>query len=204
MINKQKKDAQVSIQKIIEASKIIFADKGFHRTTLSEIGKSCGLARSTPSYYFKTKENLYQTVINQLIEEEKQYVSKLTFENEVSIEALKDLLSRHMGYTFSNPYLCKIITWESLDKDRHIWIHDYFPDMIDWSHSYLDQAQKHGLIDKEINTYTLWLNAMAMTWLPIITEHTFMKSIKHDIKDPSFVKFHQKQVEKLIFDSIIL
>jgi len=203
MSNKQKKDAQVSIQKILEASKIIFAEKGFHKTTLSEIGESCGLARSTPSYYFKNKENLYRAVINQLIDEEKKYVSKLTFENEVSIEALKDLLSRHMSYTFKNPYLSKMIIWESLDKNRHIWIQDYFPEMINWSHFYLAQAQNHGLLRKDVDTYTLWLNAMAMAWLPIITEHTFMKSIDRNVKDPSFIEFHQKQVEKLIFDTII-
>lgn len=203
MSSRQSKDAQASIQKIMEASKIIFAEKGFHKTTLSEIGESCGLARSTPSYYFKNKENLYRSVINQLIDEERTHVGNLKFENEISIEALKDLLSRHMTYTFENPYLSKLIIWESLDKNRHVWIQDYFPDMINWSHFYLAEAQKHGLIKKEVDTYTLWLNAMAMAWLPIITEHTFMSSINRDVKDPSFIAYHQKQVEKLIFDTIV-
>ncbi len=122
--------------------------------------------------FSKIKENLYKTLIDSLIEDEKNYVSNLTFEGEVTIEALKDLLSRHIGYTFENPYLSKIIIWESLDDNRQDWIHSYFPDVMHWSHIYLEQAKKQGLLHEEIDTYSLWLNAMAMAWLPIITEHT--------------------------------
>lgn len=199
----KKRDAEASIKKILDAAKIIFAKKGYHRTTLSEIGEKSGLSRTTPSYFFKNKENLYKTLIDSLIEDEKNYVSNLTFDGEVTIEALKDLLSRHIGYTFENPYLSKIIIWESLDDNRQDWIHTYFPDVIHWSHTYLEEAKKQGLLHEEIDTYSLWLNAMAMAWLPIITEHTFMHSIHRDVSSPEFLAFHKRQVELLIFESIV-
>lgn len=198
----KKRDAGASMEKIIEAAKVVFAQKGYHKTTLSEIGEKSGLSRTTPSYFFKNKENLYKAVIDKLIADEKEYVSNLTYNGEITIEALKDLLYRHMDYTFKHPYLSKIIIWESLDENRQEWIHNYFPDMIHWSFTYLNEAQKIGIIREDIDTYSLWLNAMAMTWLPIITENTFMRSIKRDIKNDDFVNFHKKQVELLIFESI--
>jgi AcrR family transcriptional regulator len=196
------RDAELSKEKIINAAKVVFAEKGFHKTTLSEIGEKSGLSRTTPSYFYKNKENLYKAVIDTLISDEKKYVSNLKYSGEITIDSLKDLLHRHIDYTFKHPYLSKIIIWESLNEERQEWIHDYFPDMFHWSYSYLNKAQECGLIRDEIDTYSLWLNAMAMAWLPIITEKTFMKSINREINNDRFLEFHKKQIEMLIFESI--
>jgi AcrR family transcriptional regulator len=197
----KKRDAETSIRNIIEAGKTIFAEKGYDKTTFSDIAKECGLSRSTPSYFFKNKQYLYKEVIETLIKDEKEYVDKLHPEKKLTINSLKKLLSLHMDYTFENPYLTKILIWESLNRDRHHWIYDYFPDMITWSHKYLEEAQKQGLIRDDFSTQELWLNAMAMSWLPIITQNTFFKSIGKEFDD-SYIDKYKKQVEKLIFEGI--
>lgn len=202
MCEDKKRDAELSKRKILESAKVIFAQKGYDRTTLEEIANACGLARATPSYFFKSKQNLYKQVIDILIRDEKEYVNQLQEKKELTLHSLKRLLSLHMDYTFRYPYLAKIMIWESLKKDRHPWMNEYFPDMITWSHKYLKDAQEQGIIRKDINTYSLWLDAMAMTWLPILTADTFFKSIKRDVYSETFIEEHKIHVEKLIFEGL--
>lgn len=202
MCEDKKRDADASKKKIIEAAKVIFSEKGFDKTTLEDIANACGLARATPSYFFKNKQNLYKQVIDMLINDEKNYVNQLHKDEDLTLEGLKRLLCLHMDYTFRYPHLAKIMIWESLNKDRHEWINEYFPDMITWSHEYLKQAQDKGIIREDIDTYSLWLDAMAMTWLPILTSDTFFTSINRDVYSEEFIENHKNHVQKLIFESL--
>lgn len=204
MNTKKKRDAEASIKKILDVAQTLFAEKGYHLTSLAEIAELSGLSRTTPSYFFKSKELLYKNVVAGLVEDEKNYVNKLGIKDELTVDSLKTLLSRHIDYTFKNPNLAKILIRESLNKNRQNWILNYFPDMISWSHKYLEVAKNKGIIRQDIDTQTLWLNAMAMAWLPIITQHTFLKSIGKEIYQQDFIDYHKKQVEMLIFESIFI
>ncbi|MGF7060583.1 TetR/AcrR family transcriptional regulator [Brassicibacter mesophilus] len=204
MDNIKRRDAELSKKNILHAAETLFAQKGYHLTTLADIAELSGVSRTTPSYFFENKEQLYKKVIENLIEDEKNYVNTLILkEGELTVEALKTILSRHIDYTFKHPNLTKILVAESLNENRQSWILDFFPDMISWSYKYLEDAQNIGIIRQDIDTNTLWLNAMAMAWLPIITQHTFLKLIGKDFTDEDFIKHHKKQMETLIFESIL-
>ncbi|GMQ61745.1 TetR/AcrR family transcriptional regulator [Vallitalea maricola] len=203
MDNIKKRDAELSRKKILDAAETLFAQKGYHLTTLTEIAELSGLSRTTPSYFFGNKEMLYKKVIEHLIEDEKNYVDKLVIEDKVTVEALKTILARHIDYTFKHPNLTKILVTESLNKNRQEWILSFFPDMISWSHKYLSDAKEMGIIRQDIDINTLWLNAMAMAWLPIITQDTFLKLMDKDFTRQEFIDNHKKQVETLIFESIL-
>jgi AcrR family transcriptional regulator len=53
---------------ILEAAEDLFARQGFERTSLHEIAAAAGFARSTPAYFFKTKQQLYDTVLENALE----------------------------------------------------------------------------------------------------------------------------------------
>ncbi len=49
-------------EQIIKAAEKIFADKGFHETTISEIAKAAGLSEPTIYEYFASKEDILFTI----------------------------------------------------------------------------------------------------------------------------------------------
>ncbi|HWT24278.1 MAG TPA: TetR family transcriptional regulator [Solirubrobacteraceae bacterium] len=57
------RDAARSRAAILEAAEALFAERGFRATTLADIAAAAGLARATPSYFFGTKERLYEQVL---------------------------------------------------------------------------------------------------------------------------------------------
>ncbi|QOR36346.1 TetR/AcrR family transcriptional regulator [Clostridium sp. 'deep sea'] len=203
MTIEKKRNAEVSIKKIIEAAQNLFAEKGFKATTLTEIGEHSGLSRTTPSYFFKNKELLYKSAVQALIADEQRFVETLNYDDEVSIPILKDLLFRHIFYTYKNPNLAKILVRESMSKNPHDWIYEYVPGTVSWSHQYLVKAQEVGIIRPDLDTFIVWLDAMAMAWLPIITQNTFFKSLNTDVFSDEFIEKQVKQMTTLLFESII-
>ena len=48
---------------ILDAAEKLFADKGYEATSLSEVGASAGVSRGTPGYFFGSKQELYDAVL---------------------------------------------------------------------------------------------------------------------------------------------
>ena len=61
------KSQNLSKKKIINSAIVLFANKGFDSTSTREICKHAGVNLSLLSYYFKTKEGLYTTIIESIL-----------------------------------------------------------------------------------------------------------------------------------------
>ena len=59
-------DNQATEYKIIEAAKQVFIEKGLERATMSDIAKTAGISRTSLNYYYRTKENLFYAIIEQV------------------------------------------------------------------------------------------------------------------------------------------
>src|SRR3954452_23048772 len=57
------RDAERTKEAILVAAEDRFARLGFHGTSLQQIGEQAGVARSTPAYFFGSKEALYDAVL---------------------------------------------------------------------------------------------------------------------------------------------
>src|ERR1041385_2922039 len=57
------RDAESTKEAILVAAEDRFARLGFRGTSLQQIGEAAGVARSTPAYFFGSKEALYDAVL---------------------------------------------------------------------------------------------------------------------------------------------
>lgn len=60
---RRKREQKERRQAIIEVAKEVFFEKGFLGTTMDEIANGCELAKGTLYLYFKSKEELYVTIM---------------------------------------------------------------------------------------------------------------------------------------------
>ncbi len=58
---------QASQRKILDAALKLFAEKGYHATSISQIATEAGVAKGLIPHYFKTKEGLVQAVIEDAV-----------------------------------------------------------------------------------------------------------------------------------------
>src|SRR5918998_1258371 len=59
---------------ILDAAEKLFADKGFDATSLSDVGSAAGVSRGTPGYFFGSKAELYQAVLDRSFAEVREAV----------------------------------------------------------------------------------------------------------------------------------
>jgi AcrR family transcriptional regulator len=60
------RDADRTRRHLLDAAEELFARRGFDATSLAQIGEAAGVSRGTPSYFFGSKEQLYQSVLERM------------------------------------------------------------------------------------------------------------------------------------------
>lgn len=67
-INTPESRAQDSRDEILKAATQLFADHGFHETSMSEVARGAGVSKALIFWHFKTKEELFLAVLNRLLQ----------------------------------------------------------------------------------------------------------------------------------------
>ena len=61
-------DNQETERRIIQAAKQVFIEKGLDGTKMSDIAERAGISRTALNYYYRTKENLFYAIIEQVFD----------------------------------------------------------------------------------------------------------------------------------------
>ncbi len=62
------RSAQDSRDEILKAAMRLFANRGFHETSMSEVAREAHVSKALIFWHFKTKEELFVAVLNRLLE----------------------------------------------------------------------------------------------------------------------------------------
>ncbi|WP_028454753.1 TetR/AcrR family transcriptional regulator [Chitinilyticum litopenaei] len=86
-------------QEILEAAFRLFAEKGYAATKMEDIARAAGVSRGTPYLYFPNKEELFKSVLRELLLPKLREGEALVRESRAtsSAELLRELL--HMWWT---------------------------------------------------------------------------------------------------------
>ena len=121
-----------SEQKILQAAKKIFARDGFSGARIDEIAKEAGINKAMIYYHFKSKEDLYNAVIDIFFQKEE--ISSITQDRNMSNRAkLREVIRVMMNKLSKDQHeRCSMIAREMVSRgktfqmvrDRY-WIPDY-------------------------------------------------------------------------------
>lgn len=92
---------------IIAAAEKVFALKGFNGATTQEIADLAGLPKANVHYYFKTKKDLYNTVLEDVVVVWKTDADAFNQSNDPTI-AISEYIRSKMEYSFSRPFGSKV------------------------------------------------------------------------------------------------
>lgn len=67
-ISGETRGAQDSRDEILKAAMHLFANRGFHETSMSEVAREAHVSKALIFWHFKTKEELFVAVLNRLLE----------------------------------------------------------------------------------------------------------------------------------------
>ena len=67
-VSSDSRGAQDSRDEILKAAMHLFANRGFHETSMSEVAREAHVSKALIFWHFKTKEELFVAVLNRLLE----------------------------------------------------------------------------------------------------------------------------------------
>ncbi len=96
-------------QSILDASLKLFVEKGFHGTSTAEIAKTAGVATGTLFHYFRTKEELINTLYLNTKAKMLNEVRENYDDNKSFKENIKALWLKFSYFGIDNPYMFQFI-----------------------------------------------------------------------------------------------
>ncbi len=164
---------------ILDAAEKLFAAKGFDATSLSEVGTAAGVSRATPAYFFGSKSELYQAVLDRSFAEVREAVragrARVLASNQGTEAILAGAVSDYFDFLAARPNFVRLIERQALNGG----------DLLDGV-SHLSAGQEAltaisvelGLDDSPSGEAAqLLLSIIALCWFHLIHAHTVAPAV---------------------------
>ena len=96
---------------ILDAAERVFARHGFAGSRLTEIAETAGLPKANILYYFRSKEDIYRSVCQDILKNWLGAIGDIS-ENSQPKEALKRYIEAKMELSRQRPYASKVFAME--------------------------------------------------------------------------------------------
>lgn len=190
------RDGERTREAILACAEDLFARQGFEGTTMQQVGEAAGVARSTPSYFFRSKEALYEAVLAHAIRRAEETLAAARAgtaedrspeaEVEAFISALIDLLSRDRN-------LLRLIQRESLGDGNGV------ADFLDRFADDAVAAVAPVAAQAGISPQRLVLDLVALCWYPFAHEHTLLPALGLKPHEDAFLEEQKRHLADLVW-----
>jgi TetR/AcrR family transcriptional regulator len=195
------RDAERSRELLLDAAEALFSARGYDGVSLSEIAAEAGLSRGTPNYFFGSKDQLYQSVLQRVFADRQAATAQAVgpvvawCEKGGDAAALKRALAvgmeGYMRFLLGRPAFARFVTWEELAGGSRLREATRYNTALQDAFTQVKSvARKRALGSFRVEDAVLLF--ISLTFLPITQQHTFLASLGRDLTDPQVRKRHIK------------
>lgn len=157
---------QENEKRILKAAEKVFAENGFRGATTAAVAEEAGLPKANIHYYFGTKEKLYRTVINDIVELWLSSFREITAEDDPA-STLADYIRAKMELSRNRPEASRVFANELIRGAPRIkeYLSGDLKDWVERKASILDiwiEQGKMSPVDSTKLIFHIW--AMTQTW----------------------------------------
>jgi AcrR family transcriptional regulator len=165
-----------SYDRIVEAATRLFADKGYHGTSMRDIAREVGLHVATVQQHVGSKAQLYNEVFHRQYEEEhkivKEILDRYDVENQSVIldaaffrKVLREIWKQMNRRFFESPYLVRLWVYRLLERDELALEIDkkYSLSLYKIGMEYMEKARQSKAVNPDQAAWLLWMSGFA--WL---------------------------------------
>jgi len=171
---------QIAKNEIICEAQKLFQQFGLKKTTMDEIATACGRAKSTLYYYFKSKEDVFDSVINlelmslrkivkNKVEDQKSMLDKIST---YIVEFHKEIINRANLYR-----IIKLNNFTEIATKKHVL------KMIEFEKSYIVRIIEDGYDSGEYNM----VEREDIEWVAEMTLVSFYGLVEYSIEKDGFL-----------------
>jgi AcrR family transcriptional regulator len=189
------RDGDRTREAILAAAEDLFARQGFDGTSMQQIGDAAGVARSTPAYFFRSKDALYEAVLARAVARADSAITRAYEAEDGShspeeaaeayVNALIDFLAEDRAF------VC-LIQRESLGDGHRVA--EFLSRLADHAVATLAPAAEQAGLSPQ----RLVLDLFALCWYPLAHEHTFAPALGLEPRDKAFLDEHKRHLSELV------
>ena len=198
------RDAERSRTAILDAAERLFAEQGYDATSLTEVGAAAGVSRGTPGYFFRSKAELYQAVLDRSFAEVSEAVragrARALASNESPDTILAGAVSDYFDFLSARPNFVRLIEREALNGGR-------LPEGV--SHISAGQealaaiSAELGLDDAESGEAAqLLLSIISLCWFPMIHARTVAPAVGVRLETAQQLEQRRRHVVGLVLHGL--
>jgi AcrR family transcriptional regulator len=198
------RDAERSRAAILDAAERLFAEQGFDATSLTQVGAAAGVSRGTPGYFFRTKAELYQAVLDRSLAEVREAVragrERALASNESAETILAGAVSDYFDFLAARPCFIRLIERAALSNA---------PPPAGVDHLSAGQealaaiSAELGLDDSPSGEAShLLLSIISLCWFPLIHARTVAPAVGVSLSDPEALERRKHHVVSLVLHGL--
>src|SRR5919106_1638251 len=189
---------------ILDAAEKLFAQKGFEATSLNEVGTAAGVSRGTPGYFFGSKADLYQAVLDRSFTEVREAVragrARALASNQTPDAILAGAVSDYFDFLAARPNFIRLIEREALGGG---------PQLDDLSHLPAGQealaaiSAELGLDDSPSGEAAqLLLSIIALCWFHLIHARTVAPAVGVTLENSEDLERRRRHIIGLVLNGL--
>ncbi len=137
-------------ERLIEAAKKVFSEKGFFESHISHIIEEAGTARGTFYIYFESKEEIFKEILKEIVEELKRRIKPINVKEDPINQIVRNI-ERVLDFAIEERELSKIILFRSYDTSFSIIVDEFFKEVTEMVKTSLEKGILMGYL-KPVNT----------------------------------------------------
>lgn len=109
-------------EKIILGAFNTFIEKGYYKTNIEDISKKCKMTRTTIYYYFKSKDDIFESTVYYLIDTMEKDIKEISLQVSMSVKDKIKYLNDKWEKQFNSASLILILTelWLAIRRDEGV------------------------------------------------------------------------------------
>jgi len=196
-MRKEKEEVEVDSSteaKIKEAARKMFTQKGYSATRTRDIAEEAGINLSLLNYYFRSKERLFQIVMNEKLELLFGILEPVVNDGGTSLEhKLEHLIQLYMNMLSENPTL-PIFVMNELKNNQHPFEHKL--SLKDFLHNSI-LAKQLNEKRPDLNPFHFLVNILGLCIFPYIAQPIFSATcLVNDMEFQQLMEERKKLIPK--------
>jgi AcrR family transcriptional regulator len=171
--------------RIIQAAIDEFASRGFKGASMDAIAARTHTTRAMINYYFGSKEQVYQAVLEHCYSEIRHAESFLDLEDLSPLDAMRRIVEFTFDYYLSHQYFVRIVVAENQAKGRHIkklrTMGILNRPILDLLSRVIARGQAGGMFRKGLDPLDVHMAIAALGNFNVSHQHTFSAIFERDM-----------------------
>jgi AcrR family transcriptional regulator len=189
---------------ILDAAEKLFAQKGFEATSLNEVGTAAGVSRGTPGYFFGSKSDLYQAVLDRSFTEVREAVragrARALASNQTPDAILAGAVSDYFDFLAARPNFIRLIEREALNGGSQL---DEVSHLSAGQEALTAISAELGLDDSPSGEAAqLLLSIIALCWFHLIHARTVAPAVGVTLENADDLERRRRHIVGLVLNGL--